>query len=67
MSDEIIACPHCGKHINFSIVEITADKEVAFVQKSEIDSDGEWAVYETECPKGHAFWYAATERDRLSA
>lgn len=65
MSDQIIACPRCGKHINFSIVELTADKKVAFVQKSEIEHDGDWTVHRTECPEGHPFWYAVEEIDPL--
>lgn len=67
MADEVIACPRCGKHINFSIIELTADKEVAFVQTEPIERDGEFTARETTCPEGHSFWYAVTETDPLSA
>jgi len=65
MSDQIIACPRCGKHINFSIVELTADQKVAFVQEKQIEANAEWTVHETECPEGHPFWYATEEIDPL--
>ena len=67
MGDQIVACPQCGKHINFSIVELTADQQVAFVQQNEIDRDGGWTVHRTECPQGHPFWYATETVDPLKA
>jgi hypothetical protein len=67
MSSEIVACPRCGKHINFSIVELTADKEVAFVQEGQIERTDDRIVHETECPEGHSFWYAAEDIEPLSA
>jgi hypothetical protein len=67
MSDQIIACPQCGKHINFSIVELTADQRVAFVQEREIEDEKDGNVHRTECPEGHPFWYATEEIDPLAA
>jgi hypothetical protein len=67
MTNQVVACPRCGKHINFSIVELTADKEVTFVQESKIKETNDRTVHETECPEGHSFWYAAKDIEPLSA
>lgn len=65
MGDQIIACPVCEKHINFSLVELTADTEVKFVKETEIDPDGAYEAREARCPSGHSFYYAAGEVDPL--
>lgn len=51
MTNQVVACPRCGKHINFSIVELTADKEVTFVQESKIEQTDDRTVHETEFPE----------------
>lgn len=66
MGDQIIACPTCSKHINFSLVELTVDMEVKFVKETEIEPDEEYDVNEVRCPAGHSFYYAAGEVDPLS-
>ncbi len=65
MGDQIIACPTCNKHINFSVVELTVDTEVKFVKETEIEPNEEYEVHETRCPAGHSFYYAASELDPL--
>lgn len=66
MGDQIIACPTCNKHINFSLVELTVDSEVKFVKGTEIDPDEEYEVREAQCPTGHEFYYAVGELDPLA-
>ncbi|MFQ3283940.1 MAG: hypothetical protein ACI9TI_000807 [Natronomonas sp.] len=66
MGDQIIACPTCNKHINFSLVELTVDMEVKFVKETEIEPDEEYDVNEARCPAGHSFYYAAGEVDPLN-
>jgi hypothetical protein len=65
MGEQIVACPECEKHINFSLIELTADEEIRFVQQREIAPGEDYEVHETRCPEGHSFWYAATTVDPL--
>lgn len=63
MGEQVIACPHCKKHINFSVIELTVDKEVKYVQEDRIAPDDEHTIHKTNCPAGHTFWYAAAPAD----
>ena len=65
MGDQIIACPTCEKHINFSLVELTVDMEVKFVKETEIEPGEEYEVHEARCPAGHGFYYAAGDLNPL--
>lgn len=66
MGDQIVACPTCNKHINFSLVELTVDMEVKFVKETEIEPGEEYEVHNAQCPAGHSFYYAAAERNALA-
>ena len=65
MGDQVIACPTCETHINFSLVELTADTEVKFVKETPIEPSEEYRIHEARCPAGHEFYYAAGDLDPL--
>ncbi|CAI50449.1 uncharacterized protein NP_4716A [Natronomonas pharaonis DSM 2160] len=67
MGDQVVACPICDTHINFSVVELTADKEIKFVKDTEIEPSDDYDVHEAQCPSGHSFYYAAGDVDPLAA
>jgi len=63
--EQIVACPKCNKHLNFSVVELMADMEVKFVGETELAPSEEYDVHQTQCPAGHSFYFAVGAADRV--